>query len=114
MFHCDWSISTIGVAGKLPATAGWQPALPRKQRRRSLEISQRVNYSVLQKPRTRSAESLIHRFEPANQVDNFPPRIWPAGGRTEVGAAAERTRIIDEAVSRFGLEQRTAAIWVYG
>jgi hypothetical protein len=59
---------------------------------------------------TIAAEIGIDGLESANEIENIFAIHGTASGRAEVGAAAERTRFIDEALLRLGLEKGAGTV----
>ena len=51
-------------------------------------------------------EFAIHILEAADEIEDVAPCVWPARGGAKVGAAAERTRIVNE-TSTSRIEHRT-------
>src|SRR6185436_10053112 len=78
------------------------------------QFIERIGDGVLQQTRSRSTKFDIYHFESPNEVNDFASRVRPAGGRAEMGAAAERTGFVDETVAAGGIEQGTGARGILG
>jgi len=60
--------------------------------------------------RSRPAQRRVHRFQPADQIDDVAPLHGTAGRAAKMGAAAKRTILVNEATSGPSIKHRTISI----
>jgi hypothetical protein len=57
-----------------------------------------------------AAQGAVDFLESMDQVHDFAPGIWAAGGGAEMGAAAKGAVFVDAAFAGGGVEQGTRAV----
>ena len=80
----------------------------------STNLFERFCHRARQCSRTVAAEVDIDLLKTPDQIDNLPSRQGSASGGTKMGAAPERTILVDQASAGLTFEERTFASGMLG